>query len=408
MEIPLINPAWHDRFLEQVEKTNLSEESVKELYNGSDHGDRQDFITAGKTAVIPVLGPLTKTKDFFFSLFLGNNTTYDNIVKGVQEADSNDEIEEIELQIDSPGGNWIGMTEAVQAIAGASKPVTAKITGMATSAAYILAAQADKIVSTNDGNDIGGLGVQTRIFKYGDEKITRSSNAPNKNPDAFTKSGEKELVKQLDEIEDKAIKMVSEGRSAATNSKITEAVVKKDFGRGASMLADKALSLNMIDEVTPAPQRISNSVPVANPGKSRKLENESGHGSDVNLKQKGKIMELSELKTEYPQLCAQLVEEGRTLERDQVKGHITMAKQTGAVEFALECLDEGKSLSSQEVVAGYLSAGMKKTDLENREEDNPEGDLGGEKKTELSEKEQEDALVEKSLKLSNKPQTVEA
>lgn len=406
MEISLINPAWHDRYLEQLEKANLSDEAVKELYNSHSGSENdQDFITAGKTAIVPVLGPLTKARDFFYSLFSSNHTTYDGIIKAVQSADSNDDIEEIRLKIDSPGGNWIGLTEVVQSIAAAKKPVVAEITGMATSAAYIIAAQADRIISTTDSNDIGGLGVQTRVYddsKY--SKTVRSSNAEKKNPDAFTKSGEKELIKQLDAVEAKAIKMVSDGRSAATNQKITEKVIKKDFGRGASLLADEALSLNMIDEIKEAPARISNSKPAAIPGKGRKLQKESGQDSDIKPN-KGKIMDLKELRAEYPQLCADLVEEGRTLERDQVKGHIILGESSGAVELCLKNLKEGKEFGSAEVQAGYMAAGMTKTDLKNREDDNTEDiDTG----SELSEEAKEKDLVNKALGLSNKPQTVEA
>lgn len=411
MDILLIDDGWYNRFLEQLKKTTLSDEDIKKLNIElkSNSGFYEVESTAKDTAVINVLGPLSKTKDPFLSLFSRNNTSYDDIVSALDQAELDDGITDAKLKISSPGGEWTGLTEVVNKIAGFTKPIVAEVTGMATSAAYVIAAQADKIVSTTDGNDIGGLGVQVRNFKFGDEKITRSSNAPNKNPDVFTKEGEKEMVKQLDAVEAKAIKMVSEGRSAATGKAITEKVIKKDFGRGASMLADEALKLNMIDEITPAPPRVSNAVPGATSGKGRKLESESERGSDANQTQKGKKMEktLAELMAEYPQLCAQLVEQGRAELRDQVKGHITMAKQTGAVEFALECLDGGKSLSSQEVVAGYLSAGMNKKDLQEREEDNPDGDLDPDKGTELSEKQKEDDLVEKALKLSNKPQTME-
>jgi len=407
MEISLINPAWHDRYLEQIEKTNLSEESVKELYNSRNGSESdQDFITAGKTAIVPILGPLTKTRDFFYSLFSSNHTTYDGIIKAVQAADSNDDIEEIRLKIDSPGGNWIGLTEVVQALAAAKKPIVAEVTGMATSAAYIIAAQADRIESTTDSNDVGGLGVQTRAYddsKY--SKTVRSSNAPKKNPDAFTKSGEKELIKQLDAVEEKAIKMVSEGRSAATGKNISEKVVKKDFGRGASLLADEALGLNMIDEIKEAPARISNSKPAATSGKGRKLE--SVQDSDIKPN-KRKFMDLKELRAEYPQLCADLVEEGRTLERDQVKGHIILGESSGAIELCLKNLKDGKEFGSAEVQAGYMAAGMTKKDLESREEDNPEGDLKPEGDTELSEEAKEKALIDKAMGLSNKPATVEA
>ncbi len=408
MEISLIDPAWLDRFLEQYEGKELSEESAKELYSRrNESGEIVNYITSEKTAIIPVLGPLTKTKDLFYWFFAGNNTTYEEIIKGVQAAGSNDKIENIKLQIDSPGGNWIGMTEAVQAIASVKKPVFAEIIGMATSAAYILAAQADKITSTTDANEVGGLGVQTRVFNEENSKIVRSSNAEKKNPDAFTKSGEKELVRQLDAVESKAIKMVSDGRTAATGKNISEKVVKKDFGRGASMLADESLNRNMIDEITPAPVRVSNAQPAANSGKGRKLE--SKHGSDINLN-KGKNMDIklvSELKAEYPTLCAELVKEamaaGRAELQDQVNGHILMGESSGAHELCMKNLKEGNAFGSAEVQAGYMSAGMKKKDLKNREGDNPDGDLGGDDDKELSEEAKEKELVAKALDSSNKP-----
>lgn len=396
MEISLIDPAWHDRFLEESKDFNLSDDSIKLFQEKS---NSQDLNISGNTSIIPVLGPLTNKENFFFMLFGGGNTTYPSIINAIKAGESDDKVKDHKLLIDSPGGNWIGLTETVQTLAAAKKPIVAEVTGMATSAAYVLAAQADFILSTTGSNDIGGLGVVTSQSNNGESKTVRSTNAPNKNPDAFTKPGEKELIKQLDAVENKAFKMVSEGRSAATGKDISEKVIKKDFGQGASMFADDALSRNMIDEITEAPARISNSTPVANPGKGRKLESQ---GSDTNLNN-GKIMELAELKREHPELCAQLVEEGRTLERDQVKGHVTMAKNTGAVEFALECLAEGKSLQSQEVIAGYMSAGMKKTDLQNRENDNTEGDLGTEGNTELSEEAKEKDLVSQAMKLSNKP-----
>ncbi len=405
MEISLIDPAWYDRFLEQQSNVELSEDSIK-LFQ--ERKTSTDLNIIGETSIIPVLGPLTKTENFFFMLFGGGNTTYPSIINAIKDGESDDKVTDHKLKIDSPGGNWIGLTETIQTLAAAKKPIVAEIAGMATSAAYVLAAQADFILSTTGSNDIGGLGVVTNRSNNGELKTVRSSNAPNKNPDAFTKSGEKELVKQLDSVEEKAIKMVSEGRSAATGKNISEKVIKKDFGRGASMLADDALSRNMIDEITEAPARVSNSTPGATSGKSRKLQKESGRGSDINLNNEEKIMDLAELKREHPELCAQLIGEGRTLERDQVKGHIILGESSGAVELCLKNLKEGKEFGSAEVQAGYMAAGMQKKDLENREGDNPEGDLKPEGDTELSEKQKEKALVDQAMGLSNKPATKEA
>lgn len=400
MEISLIDPAWHDRFLEQCSNIELSDDSIKLFQEKS---NPQDLNISGKTSIIPILGPLTNKENFSFMLFGGGNTTYPSIINAIKAGESDERVTEHRLQIDSPGGNWIGLTETVQALASAKKPIVAEVTGMATSAAYILAAQADFILSTTEGNDIGGLGVVTNQSNNGELKTIRSSNAPNKKPDAFTESGEKELLKQIDAVEEKAIKMVSDGRSAATNKDISEKVIKKDFGRGASMLADEALSRNMIDEITEVPARISNSEPVATSGKGRKLESQ---GSDIKPK-KGKIMDLKELKAEYPQLCADLVKEGRTLELDQVKGHIILGESSGAVELCLKNLKEGKEFGSAEVQAGYMAAGMTRKDLQKREEDNPGDDLKGEGDTELSEKQKEETLVSQAMGLSNKPATKE-
>jgi ATP-dependent protease ClpP protease subunit len=91
------------------------------------------------------------------------------------------------------------------------------------------------------------------------------------------------------------------------------------------------------------------------------------------------VMDLQKLKAEYPALYAQVLQEGREAglaqARDSAKGHMVMAKKTGATDFALACIAEGKSLTDQEVVAEYLTAGITKGEIDARDEDNTEGDI---------------------------------
>ena len=188
MEISLIDPAWHDRFLEQSKDFKLSDDSIK-LFQ--EENNSQDLNISGKTSIVPILGPLTKTENFFFMLLGGGNTTYLSIINAIKAGESDDKVTDHKLVIDSPGGDWAGLTETVQALASAKKPIVAEITGKATSAAYVLAAQADFILSTTESNDIGGLGVITYQSNNAEEKAIRSSNAERKNPDAFTNIGEK-------------------------------------------------------------------------------------------------------------------------------------------------------------------------------------------------------------------------
>jgi len=121
-----------------------------------------------------------------------------------------------------------------------------------------------------------------------------------------------------------------------------------------------------------------------------------------------RIMDLTELKSLHPSLCAELIKEGETKGKsflqDQINAHITMGLSSGAVELCLNNLKEGKLFGSAEVQAGYMSAGMNRNDLQNREEDNPEGDLGGSEDSEPTAQAKEKELIEKAMKLSNKSQ----
>jgi ATP-dependent Clp endopeptidase proteolytic subunit ClpP len=91
------------------------------------------------------------------------------------------------------------------------------------------------------------------------------------------------------------------------------------------------------------------------------------------------VMDLQELKAEHPALYAQVLQEGKEAGKaevlESVKAHLTMAESTGAVDFAHECIKEGKSVSDQTVVAGYMSAGIKKRDIDARGADSPDGEL---------------------------------
>lgn len=403
MTILLIDPIWHSEFLKQTENLTFSEATLKEIYaSKNSNKDHLSLKKKGKTAIIHVIGPLTKTPDFFYMLFGDSNTAYDDIIREIDEMEGDDSIENAEMLFNTPGGDWIGLSATVMAIASAKKPIIAKIIGSANSAGYVLASQADKIISTEDSNEIGSIGVVTEAFDYeGHMKIIRSSHAKNKNPDAFTKEGEKEILKLLDSVEEKAVNFISEGRTAATGKKVTPEKIYSNYGQGSVFMADKALEKGMIDEIIPASKRISNSSNTASLHATERLHIDKS-------KKKEKVMDKKELKEENSGLYAEIIEEGRLLERDQAKGHIKMAESTGAVDFALKCIGESKSLHEQEVIAEYLSAGMKGKELKDREDDNPPDSLKTEKGNELSEEEQTKKLVADALSKSKQPIIVEA
>jgi len=505
MNVLLIDPFWLSDFYEKVNSSKLSEDTLRELATKISIRNNQQkelYRVDGKTAIIPVFGPLTKKPDFFYSIFGGENTSYDDIIAGVEKADAEKNIEKTKLLFNTPGGEWIGLTETINALASAKKPIIAEIIGMAASAGYGLASQADRIISTNDSNEIGSLGVMTRAFdNKGMIKTIRSSNAKNKNPDAFTNEGEKEIQRMLDDVELKFLQKISDGRSAATGKIINLKKVISDYGQGSIFLADEALERGMIDEIIPESQRISNSGNLFNPelhdgstdikltvipfdnvsgfidktwdktsaekrvrqhtgsqdgpnnsGSTDKqyknyfswfdnknsenfaayklpIADVEGGKKVINIravrnalarlpqtagipaaekervkstlqryldkfnkqkKSEANAMNKDEIKDQFPEAYAEIVDEGRELERKQAIGHIKMAKSTGAIEYGLECIKEGKSLMDQEVLAEYMSVSLKNNDLKNRGKDNPDENLNLQKDQEKKDQEKKD------------------
>jgi ATP-dependent Clp endopeptidase proteolytic subunit ClpP len=91
-------------------------------------------------------------------------------------------------------------------------------------------------------------------------------------------------------------------------------------------------------------------------------------------------MDLQKLKADYPALYKAVLQEGkeagRTEEKDRVAGHLEMAKSTGAVDYAHECIAGEAKVTDQAVFAKYTTAGLNKKATDDRELDNADDDLG--------------------------------
>jgi capsid assembly protease len=95
--------------------------------------------------IVSVSGVLDKEPSFFLDFFGG--TSYMEISTQVAAAVADPEIKTILLVINSPGGSVEGLSDIGDQLFAAreSKTIVAQVNGMAASAAYYLAAQADKI-----------------------------------------------------------------------------------------------------------------------------------------------------------------------------------------------------------------------------------------------------------------------
>lgn len=317
----------------------------------------QLFLLDEGVARIPIVGTLTKQSDFFFDFMMGGSAIYGNIQQALAAAEGDDDVERIVLEIDSPGGEVAGFFETAVAIAATKKPIEAQITDLATSAAYGLAAAADRIIVNNPMAMVGSIGVVTSRFINENRVDITSSAAPNKRPDVSTDAGIKVIERELDAIHAEFVGIIVQGRGK------TEDEVNAEFGRGANILAKEALQVGMIDVINIETSGVTNT-----PTSAATSESEF------------EAMTREELQTKHPTVYAAIlalgVDEGTKDERDRVSAHIVAGKANGCLELSAKFIADGSAFTGQTVQAEYMSAGLKKTDLSNRAADDAAADAG--------------------------------
>lgn len=110
----------------------------------------------GNCAVIPVGGPIGQGLGAFERGAGAVDT--DDIRKEIGEAETDDDVENIILNFDTPGGMVTGTPELGQFITEVQKPIYAFTRGQMCSAGYWLASSCDGIFAT-PSSDVGCIGV---------------------------------------------------------------------------------------------------------------------------------------------------------------------------------------------------------------------------------------------------------
>lgn len=118
----------------------------------------REITIKNKTAVIPIMGIISKRMGMFTQISGGTST--EAIQDDIQSALENKTIESIILKIDSPGGSVPGQFELSDFIFNArgKKPIISYADGMMCSAAYLIGSAADEII-VYDTSEVGSIGV---------------------------------------------------------------------------------------------------------------------------------------------------------------------------------------------------------------------------------------------------------
>ncbi len=178
----------------------------------------QRFAVQGGVALVPVRGILTPNV-MVLERYLGW-ATYHGLTETMDELAGNEDVRAIVMAFDSPGGNVLGLSGAVDAVrrAAAVKPVHAIIDPLCASAGYHLASQSTEI-SLAPGAWVGSIGVMyTAVHPVGPGQsglqvfLMSSNHARAKRPDPTTEEGRALIRQQVDAIERDFLDDVAAGR----------------------------------------------------------------------------------------------------------------------------------------------------------------------------------------------------
>jgi protease-4 len=219
------------------------------IASGSKAPGFKGAIGGGNVAVIRINGIIASSGDS--GLFASSTTGPEDILEQIHDAEDDPDIKVILLRIDSPGGVASAGQEIAQAVRDAKKPVVASIADTGASAAYMIASQADHIISA-PGSLVGSIGVIMEIPNYeglyeklGIKVVTLTSGKFKDigNPARPMTAEEKAvLMKQIRIIYDQFVDDVAEGRD------MPEAEVRK-LATGLFWTGTEAEEMGLIDEV---------------------------------------------------------------------------------------------------------------------------------------------------------------
>jgi ClpP class serine protease len=204
--------------------------------------------TQGQIAVLAIHGIILPYASAFARLV--GATCLDALTDDFCDARDNPAITTIVLDIDSPGGLVTGVHAFSQLVFAARplKPIIARVSGMAASAAYWIAASASQIL-VDPTASLGSIGVvMTSIDTTEQEKKegrTRieivSQQSPYKRVPATSEEGRAQLQAQVDQLAAVFVEAVALYRAVAVST------VLSDFGQGGLLVGSAAVTQGLAD-----------------------------------------------------------------------------------------------------------------------------------------------------------------
>jgi signal peptide peptidase SppA len=213
---------------------------------------RRQTQVASRTGIIPVYGTIVPRAGMMTDL--SGAVAAEQLAREVRAFAADPGVDRIVLDINSPGGNVVGLPELAAEIRAARdvKPVIAVANPMAASAAYHIAAQASEIAVTPSGA-VGSIGVFamhediSRAIEGQGRKVTMISAGKFKtegNPfEPLTDEARATIQDNVDVAYNRFVADVAKGRG------VSEDLVRAGFGEGRMVHAERAVEQRMADRI---------------------------------------------------------------------------------------------------------------------------------------------------------------
>ncbi len=247
------NKIWHihEDYAADIKDIITECHDMEKPQNASWYEKAATLNVVGSAGVIPIQGPLFN-RDSAYSRYFGQS--YQNLNNLLDQAMSNKKVNRIILDIDSPGGDAMGMDEMSGKIASmrSHKPIIAMVNGWMASAAYGIGSAASEIVAmpTSQSGSIGTLvihqdvskaldkmGIKLTIVKAGEHKVEGNPYEP------LNKDAKEYLQYQVNQYYDRFVNTVASNRNTTADN------VKATYGKGRMLIASDALQAGMIDRI---------------------------------------------------------------------------------------------------------------------------------------------------------------
>lgn len=220
--------------------------------DGASAEPRMEMI--GTTAVVSLRGVIARYADQVNGACQPAGRSAESLIGDLDALARNPGVQAVVLRIDSPGGTVAGTAEvadAVRALSASGTPVYAFVDGMAASAAYWIASQADEIVAAGPTSAVGSIGIIAALIERqpaSGTKVHVIRSAPLKAPgtagEAIDERQRASIQQHVDDLHEAFATTVAGGRGMTVAQQAAAST-------GEVFASKRAQALGLIDSVEP-------------------------------------------------------------------------------------------------------------------------------------------------------------